>query len=78
MALMPNPRDVGKYMALAQVGIEMVVPIVVGLVLDSYLNWTPWGVIVGAAVGLVGGLWHLVVMLNRIDQEREEPPSEEP
>ena len=77
MALMPNPRDVGKYMALAQVGVEMVVPIVVGVALDSYLNWTPWGTIVGAAVGLVGGLWHLVATLNRLDRDQDKPPSEE-
>ncbi len=65
----PNPRDMGRYFALAQVGLEMVVPIVVGLLLDSWLAWTPWGVVTGAGLGLVGGLAHLVHLLNRMDQK---------
>ena len=64
----PNPRDLGRYFALAQVGLEMVAPIVLGLFLDSRLGWTPWGVVVGAVFGLVGGLWHLVVLLNRFEK----------
>ena len=65
----PKPEDVGRYFALAQVGLEMVAPIVLGLFLDSRLGWTPWGVVVGAVLGLVGGLWHLVLLLNRFDKK---------
>lgn len=61
----PSPKELGFYYTLAQVGFEMVAPIGVGLVLDRYLNWGPWGVIAGAVFGLFGGLAHLVSILNR-------------
>ncbi|MBI1917907.1 MAG: AtpZ/AtpI family protein [Planctomycetes bacterium] len=63
----PSPRDLGRYFALAQVGLEMVAPIVLGLFLEARLGWAPWGVVVGAVLGLVGGLWHMVLLLNRFD-----------
>jgi len=65
----PTPRDLGRYFALAQVGLEMVLPIVLGVFLDRWLGWAPWGVVVGAVLGLVGGLWHLVLLLNRFDDK---------
>ena len=60
-----DSKEMGFYIALGQVGMEMVVPIVVGLVLDYYLNWSPWGVIVGAVLGFFGGLAHLIHLLNQ-------------
>jgi F0F1-type ATP synthase assembly protein I len=60
-----GPREYGHYISLAQVGLEMVAPIGLGLVLDHYFNWSPWGVVGGAAFGLVGGLAHLVTLANR-------------
>ena len=38
----------------------MVAPIGLGLLLDHYLNWMPWATIIGAVIGLVGGVFHLV------------------
>lgn len=75
----PGPRELGRYMALAQVGVEMVSPVVAGLILDYYLNWSPWGTIVGAIVGLVGGLAHLIAIVSREDdrnssQRRRDAP----
>lgn len=61
----PNPRDLGYYVSLAQVGLEMVAPAGLGVVLDHYLNWSPWGVIVGAIFGLIAGLGHLIALSNR-------------
>jgi F0F1-type ATP synthase assembly protein I len=71
---LPNSREMGRYFALAQVGLEMVVPIVLGVVADSYLGWTPWGVVLGVVVGFVGGLAHLLSMLKRFENERSEKP----
>ncbi len=57
----------------------MVVPVVVGLWLEGYFEWRPWGVVVGAVLGLVVGFTHLVTLLNRWDrrgsdkQRRGEP-----
>ena len=45
---LPNSREMGRYFALAQVGLEMVVPIVIGVLADSYFGWGPWGVVVGS------------------------------
>jgi len=62
-----HPREFGYYVSLAQVGLEMVVPIGIGLLLEYWLGWAPWGVVGGAVVGLVGGIAHLVALANRID-----------
>jgi F0F1-type ATP synthase assembly protein I len=63
----------GFYWALSQVGLEMVVPVGVGIALDRYFHWTPWGTVVGAVLGLVVGFVHLVVMLNRHEQDGAGP-----
>jgi len=64
----PDHKELGFYFALGQVGLEMVVPIVIGIAIDSYLNWTPWVTAGGAVLGLFGGLTHLVVLLNQRDR----------
>jgi len=69
---LPDSRETGRLFALAQVGMEMAAPIVVGLLIDQNFETGPWGVAVGAVVGLVGGLWHLVVLARRFDEM--EPP----
>ena len=63
-----GPLDLGKYLAMAQVGFEMVVPIGIGLLLDRYLGWAPWGVVGGVVLGLGGGLYHLIVLANRMNK----------
>jgi F0F1-type ATP synthase assembly protein I len=68
MGLGSDFRELGFYFALAQVGLEMVVPIGLGAVLDHYLHWTPWGVVTGAVLGLISGLVHLVALINRQDK----------
>lgn len=70
----PDPKELGRYYALAQVGMEMVAPIGVGLALDYYLNWTPWGVVVGAVLGLVLGITHIVSLSNPTTGNGPDPP----
>ena len=60
-----NPKDLGKALALSQIGLEMVVPIVLGFALDSYLGWLPWATVVGAVLGLILGLAHLVQLTKK-------------
>jgi F0F1-type ATP synthase assembly protein I len=64
-----NSRELGYYLSLAQVGMEMVAPIGIGVALDYYLAWRPWGVIGGAIFGFIGGMAHLLIMVNRHDAQ---------
>ena len=69
-------KDLGKALALSQIGVEMVTPIALGLVLDYYLGWLPWATVVGAVLGLIGGLAHLVQLTKKDaakDEKKEAP-----
>lgn len=74
----PDPSEMGRYLVLGQAGIEMVVPIVIGVVVEYYFHCTPWGVVIGTVVGFAGGLTHLLVMLKKMDEKRPGPPPAEP
>jgi F0F1-type ATP synthase assembly protein I len=71
---LPNPKDMGRAYAMAQVGIEMVVPIGLGLALDYWLGWKPWATVAGAVIGFVGGLVHLVSMLHKDARDDSQKP----
>lgn len=76
MRLTPeDPRELGRYLALANVGLEMVVPVGAGVALDHYLGWSPWGAAGGTVLGLTVGLTHLVMMANK---QNREPPDQTP
>ncbi len=68
-----DPRDMRRYMALSQVGLEMVAPIGVGLAVDHFLGWFPWGTICGAALGLTAGLVHLIYFVSKDDPDSSPP-----
>jgi F0F1-type ATP synthase assembly protein I len=68
-----DPHDVRRYMSLSQVGLEMVAPIGLGLALDLWLGWLPWGVIVGAVLGFSVGLIHLFVVVSKDDSDSPQP-----
>jgi F0F1-type ATP synthase assembly protein I len=74
---MPSPKEMGYYWALAQTGFEMIVPIIGGMMLDHYLDWTPWGTIGGVVLGFGGSLTHLIILLRRND-ETKKPPQDSP
>lgn len=75
----PDPKQLGRYLELSQIGLEMVVPIAIGAILDSVLEWAPWGTIVGAFLGLIGGMAHLIAFLNRKpDSPAEKKPDSPP
>jgi len=61
----PSLEDLAQYAALAQIGLEMAAPIALGAALDYWLGWMPWATVCGALLGLVGGMAHLVTILNR-------------
>lgn len=73
----PNTRELGFYVALSQVGFEMVTPMLVGLALDYYFEWTPWGTVIGFVLGFVGGFFHLLALLKRQEAYRKKHPPQE-
>jgi F0F1-type ATP synthase assembly protein I len=73
-----HSKDMGRLLALSQVGLEMVAPVAVGLALDHYLKWSPWATVAGAGLGLAGGLVHLVVLLNRFEDAEAAKRREKP
>jgi F0F1-type ATP synthase assembly protein I len=63
----PKPSHetaMARLMTISQVGFEMAAPIGLGFALDYWFGTLPIGMIVGAVIGFVGGVYHLVV-LNR-------------
>ena len=77
----PDPkesRELGRYFALSQVGVEMVVPIIVGLLLDQWLGTVPWLMLGGIVLGLVGGLIHMLLILKKLDRSDSGPPEQGP
>jgi len=62
-----NPREFGYLISVAQVGLEMAAMIGIGLGVDYLLGCPPWGVVGGAVFGLVAGVSHLALLMNRRD-----------
>jgi F0F1-type ATP synthase assembly protein I len=56
---------------------QMVVPIVAGVWLDDRYGWKPWGLVVGALLGVGGGFLSLV-RLARKQGRSGDPPSANP
>jgi F0F1-type ATP synthase assembly protein I len=70
----PNAKELGFYLSLAQIGMEMVFPTVVGIGLDYYFNWTPRATIVGFVIGFVGGFIHLLMLVKQHDKAEKSKP----
>lgn len=68
-----DPRDVRRYFAYSQIGLEMVAPLVVGLLLDLWLHWLPWGTLTGVVLGLSVSMVHLVYLVNKDDADSSPP-----
>ena len=67
------------YRGLALVGTavaEMVAPILLGIWIDQRFGWSPGGLIVGALVGIVGGMAHLIWISRRDGGHPPGPPDE--
>ena len=48
-------RAAGSHIGLGlQIGVSMAFFVGLGIVVDRWLGTTPWGVVIGAAVGMVG------------------------
>ena len=75
----PRRSRMAYYGELSQVGFEMAAPIAAGAMIDHWRDANfPVCSIVGAVIGLVGGLFHLVRLANREDQVEDDPPEMSP
>jgi len=72
-----DQKNLGKALALSQVGMEMVTPIALGYVLDYYLGWLPWATVCGAVLGLIGGLAHLVQLTKQDASKKDKDKKSE-
>jgi len=68
----------GYMFALSQVGLEMVVPIVIGVFLDRWLGTAPWIMVVGVLLGFFGGIAHLIAIVQRMDRSKPNQPPKTP
>jgi F0F1-type ATP synthase assembly protein I len=74
---LPDPKDLGHYFALAQVGMEMVFPMCVGIAVDYYLGCKPWATVIGLIFGFAGGMLHLIMLAKQREKNRPKgPPGE--
>lgn len=74
----PTPRELGYYAALAQIGMEMVLPAVFGYFIDNWLGTAPWIMVALAVLGFAGSLIHLFAILRqkeRDDSSDQKPPT---
>jgi F0F1-type ATP synthase assembly protein I len=64
VGLLSGNKQSPAWLRSAGVGFELVASVVgftlVGYWLDRHFGWRPWGVLGGALVGIVGGLYNLV------------------
>ena len=73
-----EPREMGYLLAISQVGLEMVVPIGLGVGLDLWLGTMPWITVAGVLLGLFGGIAHLLVIVDRMDKAAKMDPPDPP
>ena len=72
----PTPRQLGYYAALTQIGLEMVLPAILGYYVDGWLGTTPWIMIAAAVFGFAASLFHLFAILRQ--KERDESSDKKP
>ena len=73
-----NPREMGYMLAISQIGLEMVAPIALGVAIDFWIGTLPWLTIAGVFLGFFGGMAHLFVMVKRMEQDKDKPPTTPP
>lgn len=61
----PMAKAVGKASEVTTIAFMMVLPVLPGYWLDTYLNTLPLCSIVGLVLGMTCGIWQLIKMVNR-------------
>jgi F0F1-type ATP synthase assembly protein I len=63
-----NQPAYSQWAIAAQASSTLIGPVVIGLVLDSQLGWTPWATVTGILIGFVGCITLLIQASNRGDK----------
>ena len=71
-------NTIGLYYALATCGIEMVAPMIGGILVDKWLNTSPIFTALAVVVGFVGGITHMVLISNQINKAEKAECSKTP
>jgi len=74
---LPSREQMGRYMQISQVGLEMVAPIGLGVAIDLWIGWGPWLAIIGTILGLGLGMTHLFYVLNKIEKAEQQDTQKE-
>jgi F0F1-type ATP synthase assembly protein I len=65
-----------NWAAMAQAGTALTGPVLLGIILDLTLNWSPWGTLAGILLGLVACVAQLIQLSKRnLDADRPEKPN---
>lgn len=60
------------YYMLAATGVEMVIPLVLGLLLDRWWNCFPWLTITGAVIGPLGAVFHMLRLVRQFERRKKD------
>ena len=69
---MPKPDDsnLGQYLGYGlQIGVGVALGAWVGNWLDQKYHWSPWGILVGASLGLASGMYMLIRDAMRMNKD---------
>ena len=66
-------RLMAKVAQISQIGMEMAVPVGLGIGIDFWLGTMPWFIIIGAILGPVLGFIHLLRILRPPPQDNGQP-----
>ena len=74
---MPAPTDkdfrlMAKVAQISQIGMEMAVPVGIGIGLDFWLKTMPWFTIIGAILGPTLGFIHLLALIRPSSDKKSE------
>ncbi len=66
-------RLMAKVAQISQIGLEMAVPVGVGIGVDFWLNTLPWFTIIGAILGPTLGFIHLLALIRPSSDKKSGP-----
>jgi ATP synthase protein I len=64
LAMAEEPKSAGHWKRLSSIGFELAAAVagfmLIGYWWDRYFGTNPWGLLTGAALGLIGGMYNMI------------------